>query len=137
MRMVVVMMTFVACGTPGEFVCDVDEDCGDFGLCIDNSCAFGDDACLSGLRFHESAGDRANECVDIFDIPGGAKRADRASRLRPACERASVRVGNAWVAATVVDRDGTGLHAGARVCVGAAVGDGSAAEGGRLQEAPE
>lgn len=57
-------LVVAGCGTPGELVCDLDEQCGG-GLCIDGSCAFDDDSCLSGLRFHESAGDRANQCVGL------------------------------------------------------------------------
>jgi len=74
---VVVLAELSACGTPAELVCESDEQCGDFGVCIDESCALPDDTCPFGLRFHESAGERANECVDFGDgLPVGGDTPD-------------------------------------------------------------
>ena len=73
--LVVMVVAVAGCGTPGELVCELDEQCGG-GLCIDGSCAFDDGSCLSGLRFHESAGARANECVDIGVVFSGDTPAD-------------------------------------------------------------
>ncbi len=56
-----------ACGDPTPFTCDRNSDCsvdGVTGVCTNfNYCAFPDDTCQSGLRYHDSAGSLAGTCV--------------------------------------------------------------------------
>jgi hypothetical protein len=53
---------------PKEFICARDEECvassGGHGRCVLTHCAYSDPACASTLRFDQTAGDDADECVD-------------------------------------------------------------------------
>ena len=69
------VILLAGCGSqPGPFECSVDQDCsssklGD-GICTDYGfCAFPDQRCNSGYRYHESAGELARVCVDEEPFP--------------------------------------------------------------------
>lgn len=69
-RAVMVMVLVVGCGEPTPLACFDDGVCGG-GLCIEGFCADYDDACASGMRYHESAGGRAGECTGPVGNGGG------------------------------------------------------------------
>ncbi len=56
----------IACGSSGAFPCSANEQCGAGGRCeAQGFCSFPDDACPSGQRFGEHAGDGLQgECTD-------------------------------------------------------------------------
>jgi len=66
-RRVAIVAWLAACGEPAVFTCDIDSDCtlpGAHGVCTSfGFCAFGDQSCPSGFRYHESAGQLAGVCV--------------------------------------------------------------------------
>ena len=70
-----ILIAFAACGDVGPYTCQIDRDCilntRSDGVCTnDGFCAFPDDTCMpSGLRYHESAGPEANQCVDPSNAP--------------------------------------------------------------------
>src|SRR5262245_17530571 len=47
---------------PAPLPCTSDATCSG-GVCADGFCAFADNSCLSGLRYHASAGQRAGDCT--------------------------------------------------------------------------
>ncbi len=60
------LLFLVACKSPRPYTCSLDGQCvvgGLVGRCAESACAFPAGDCASGYRFHESAGDRAGQCV--------------------------------------------------------------------------
>jgi hypothetical protein len=61
------VLVLAAC-SPDQLVCRLDTECvgghGEFGLCLENRCAFRDVRCLAGYRWDDAAGAMADECVD-------------------------------------------------------------------------
>ncbi len=59
---------------PDEFLCKRDPECvgghGEFGLCLDQHCAFRDTGCTGGFRWDDSAGSQANMCADPQTVGG-------------------------------------------------------------------
>lgn len=72
------VLAFVAAGAAGciardRLVCSDDAQCTlrSGGTCVAGGCAYPDDACPSGLRFSELAGDVAGTCVPVEQAEGG------------------------------------------------------------------
>ena len=94
MRALLALSLAAGCRYTGTFECATDDQCrhgSDTGTCTSGYCAFGDGACLSMLRYDETAGpDLAGQCVPAArrcfgDRNRRAESADAVtqSRLRP------------------------------------------------------
>jgi hypothetical protein len=72
MRILFLAVLLVACGRK-ETICEAARECidthGGPGLCLHMRCAFQDNQCASGYRFDDSAGERADMCVDQAALP--------------------------------------------------------------------
>jgi hypothetical protein len=74
-RAFIVMAALAGCGEPTPLFCLDDSTCSG-GVCIDKFCAQSDLACLSGYRYHESAGEKAGECTGEGNGGGGSGSSD-------------------------------------------------------------
>jgi hypothetical protein len=64
-------LSSAACLRSTSFHCSTNADCGGAGVCApDNLCSVADGECSSGLRYSDTAGSQANECV------GGGSQSD-------------------------------------------------------------
>jgi hypothetical protein len=70
-RFAMLVLLLAACGE-NERRCIRDEECvskhGDFGLCLDDHCAYKDDSCTGGYKFEDAAGSQANMCVSASEV---------------------------------------------------------------------
>ncbi|MEO7093368.1 MAG: lectin-like protein [Polyangiales bacterium] len=62
--LVLVALSSAACLRTTEFHCTTNAECGASGVCVpDGLCSVTDMGCTSGLRYSDTAGSRANDCV--------------------------------------------------------------------------
>jgi hypothetical protein len=67
-QVLAVIVPFAACGDPGAFVCERDDQCsgaGGAGTCEAGCCAFPDPDCPSGKRCGAFSGEHADQCVPV------------------------------------------------------------------------
>lgn len=69
MKLALILAALAACGSPGPYYCCTDDDCASSklgsGQCQSDYgfCAYPDDRCNSGYRYHDSAAELAGVCV--------------------------------------------------------------------------
>ncbi len=62
---IIIALLGTACLRTTEFHCFTNAECGASGVCVPSGlCSLADASCSSGLRFSDTAGSRANQCVD-------------------------------------------------------------------------